>query len=441
MFGGMRAVAGPDAGTVITRFRTKRAALLLAYLALDPSRDRSRDELCEMLWPEEDPDRQRTRLRYELSTLRGMLGAEAILTRGTTLVCAGDALNSDVAQFKSSVRMAQRARSAGTRLEPLRKAFTLYRGDILPGFHLPEGCLPENDWVSLERTHLRECYRSVAEQLISALRQLGLRAELALVREEFARQFPEADEGSILPASLADTYYEEDIAQNRVSFFGRKSEMDEILSWALDREGAKILTLTGMGGIGKSRLAAEAVAGKVPCVVVPLVGISDGTKLYEAVHAALGLPFLPTIPIARHVFEAVQGRGDFFIILDNFEHILSSGAPLVVRMLTECPNLRCLITSRRSLGVDGERIMDIAPLQDQPSLQLFLYAARHARPGFAASPDSLQAVRDAVGLLEGIPLALHIAAAARWYWSAQIRDQLRERLRFLKRSVPCRPPA
>jgi predicted ATPase/class 3 adenylate cyclase len=204
-------------------------------------------------------------------------------------------------------------------------------------------------------------------------------------------------------------------------FLGRERELGEVLELL---EGTRLLTLTGPGGTGKSRLglqAAGAAADAFPDGVfwVPLAALRDPDLVLEETAQALGAGD----GLADHVADKA-----LLVLLDNFEHVIEA-AEGVAELLGACPNLRLVVTSRELLRLPGEQAYPVPPLQPQDGRELFLARARAADPGFAMS----DAVGELCARLENLPLALELAAArARVLSPEQLVDRLGQRLDLLK---------
>ena len=212
----------------------------------------------------------------------------------------------------------------------------------------------------------------------------------------------------------------------RSSFVGRKREMAE-----LERglASTRLLTLTGAGGSGKTRLALEAardLVGAYPEGVwlVELAPLSEGALVPKEVAEALGVPERPDQPPADTLAEVLRDR-ELLLVVDNCEHLLEATARLVDRLLDSCPHLSILATSREAIGVEGEVRWLVPPLsvpEDGPassseelegyeSVRLFVERARGRDPSFSLGPQNARAVTEICGRLEGIPLAIELAAA------------------------------
>jgi predicted ATPase/DNA-binding CsgD family transcriptional regulator len=188
-----------------------------------------------------------------------------------------------------------------------------------------------------------------------------------------------------------------------------------------------LLTLTGSGGIGKTRLALEVARDALADVVdeavfVSLAPLRDATLVPQAIAQALGLHEAPGTPVTELIVSSVQGRA-LLLLLDNFEHLLAA-ALLVPVLLSACPALKVLVTSRAPLRLQGEQELPIAPLATPDAaarspeevahyaaVELFVRRASAIRPGFALTSDNAAAIAEICRRLDGLPLAIELAAA------------------------------
>lgn len=207
------------------------------------------------------------------------------------------------------------------------------------------------------------------------------------------------------------------------SFVGRRDELAEVVGLLRDH---RLLTLTGPGGTGKTRLAlqaaAEATADHDGVYWVPLASVHDADLVPSTVMAALGLAQSTEEPIAR--LGDFLGPHRWLLVLDNFEQILDAG-PTVAELLGRARELRVLVTSRAPLHVSGEQEFPVPPLDvptgyhaldserlvDVEAVRLFVERARVARPGFELDEENAAAVAEIVARLDGLPLAIELAAA------------------------------
>ncbi|MFI6381987.1 AfsR/SARP family transcriptional regulator [Streptomyces sp. NPDC050658] len=220
------------------------------------------------------------------------------------------------------------------------------------------------------------------------------------------------------------------------SFVGREPELAAIRS---DMQRARLVTLTGPGGSGKTRLAEEAAAGHPQAWLAELAPLDRPEAVPGAVVSALGLreTVLMTSELAvpqsdpvALLVEYCAARGPL-LILDNCEHVIGAAADLAETLLTRCPGLTVIATSREPLGVPGELVRPVEPLPPDPAHRLFAERAAAARPGFDAGDDET-AVAEICRRLDGLPLAIELAAARlRMLTPRQIADRLDDRFRLL----------
>ncbi len=452
LLGGLSARKGDHC---ITRFATSRAAALLARLALYPKRTHAREELADLLWPEADLEAGRLSLRVCLASLRRQLEPPGTLT-GSVLIAdrATVRLNphscqSDAAAFESAIREAARAQTLEKKREALEHAIGLYGGGLLPGFY--------DEWILEERERLQ----AVCE-------------EAKFERDSLpAAKLPLAPAQEAAPAdSVAPTARKErpplptGLPLQFTRFFGREAERARLAEMLCDPDIA-LVTLIGPGGAGKTRLALETARQVAdgfsgPVCFAGMADLSDSALIPVSIAAALRLPLTgESTPLAQ--VTAHLATGEALLVLDNLEHLGEEGAAQIRALLAGTPGLTCLVTSRRRLDLEGEREMFLRPLPVPgsgsehaetpaalalsslaclPSVQLFVDRAQAVRPDFQITAHNAGAVAAICRSLEGMPLALELAAArVQTLTPAQMQAQLAARLDFLisrRRDLPPR---
>jgi predicted ATPase/class 3 adenylate cyclase/DNA-binding CsgD family transcriptional regulator len=218
------------------------------------------------------------------------------------------------------------------------------------------------------------------------------------------------------------------------SFVGRDVEVAQLRQLLAE---SRLVTLTGAGGVGKTRLAIQ-VAAKLATEFgdgvhyVDLAPITDPDLVPVAAARALGLPDQPGRSTMDTLLRFIRDR-QMLVVLDNCEHLLDASAELVVALLSGAARLTVLATSREAIGVAGEvgwRVPSL-PLADQ-AIELFTDRARRARPDFAISDDNVATVGEICRRLDGVPLAIELAAArVRALSLTEILDSLHDRFRLL----------
>ncbi len=227
------------------------------------------------------------------------------------------------------------------------------------------------------------------------------------------------------------------------SFVGRVAELAEVK--ALLRE-TRLLTLTGPGGVGKTRLAVEAAAQMRDRFaggiwVIPLASIRDESQVPRAVGMAIGLS-PSTEPITVETLcEALACEAPVLIVLDTCEHLISACAVLALRLVQMCPNVSVLATSREPLNVPGEVIWQVPPMRCDEAMQLFLERTRAVRPDFVADEEDQALLVQICQQLDGLPLAIELAAARLRVLSLeQIAQRLDDRFNLLTGGNRLAPP-
>jgi predicted ATPase/DNA-binding SARP family transcriptional activator len=251
-------------------------------------------------------------------------------------------------------------------------------------------------------------------------------------------------------------------------FFGREQELTALRArLAPDGPGgsrARLVTITGPGGSGKTRLAVEAARGLGPAFTggvwfVPLADLREAEHIGGALAQSLGLPRTPAPPLEQAIAalrERADTGGDVLLVFDNFEQLVDEGGTEVAQqLLAGVPSVSCLVTSRQRLLIDGEQEFALAPLPappvetgsperllESPCVQLFVDRARAARADFQLSAGNANSVATLCSKLEGVPLAIELAASwAQTLTPTQMRERLTQRFDLLvtrRRGAPGR---
>lgn len=423
---------------VVTTLAPRKYTALLAYLVLHPARRWSRDELAAQFWPDSDAEAGRAALRTALSGLRKTFGPVVIDTRAADTVCAGsDCFTTDTARFENLTQKAVRAASSALPLQEARlleEAVALYAGPLLPGIY--------DDWAVLLREHFDKEYER-AHNRLAALQKIALQESESQAAEE---RYLRKTEGPVL---LCLPLY-------NTGLVGREAELFQIAeslcarSRDLSSARSRLWTLTGPGGIGKTRLAVETakrIASRFSGAVcfVPLAALSSGEEIGVALAEALqldGATGSGADPLQQAMFR-LDDLGPSLLVLDNVEQLVDTGAASVARtLLAGLPHVTLLITSRRLLGVEGECEFPLAPLDAEACQKLFSLHARAARPDFGDDGGDGETLCALCKRLEGIPLAVELCAPwVRVLTPAQMLHHLDDRFRLLtsrRSDVPSR---
>lgn len=513
LLGGLR-VRQKAGAAPVTQFRTRKTALLLAYLALQPTRRHSRDELIELFWPDLTLEAARDNLSGSLSSLRRQFGGGEtvpLFEANRDAVWLSHAhVMTDVAAFERELDAAAKPATALTeRRAHLESALARYQGPLLPEVY--------EEWALAQQTRLAQRYglalaalaevhaevgatdlalatahraqqadllaesayqtemrvlagrgetesaRRVYERFARLLeRELGCRPSSALQKltrnlDDLAPSAVESEPPPVLPTPIGSQ-----VPAPLGRFWGREAEVARLLELLQD-DATRLVTITGPGGIGKTHLSLVTAARLAeanpnpPLFWVPLADVTDLRLLVTVVQRVVGSGTSPGDDVDGLVatLTALAAAHGVVLLLDNLEHLIGDDAtlgplPALVRLLLErVPRLTILSTSRRILGLAGEQELPLGPLplpspadrnlthvleaaraylaqlRAVPSVALFSERAQLVQPSFALTVDNADAVAAICRRLEGIPLALEIAAS--WVRTLPL-SQMRERL-------------
>ncbi len=220
------------------------------------------------------------------------------------------------------------------------------------------------------------------------------------------------------------------LREQLTAFIGRDDEQSEVRRLL---RTTRLLTISGLGGIGKSRLAAHVAAEMLPVYgdgvwIASFAGIADPDQVLVSVAATMNLA---SSDLLEGLKDYLRNR-KALLVLDNCEHVVTACAQLAVTLLQTCPELHIVVTSREALTVPGEIVWTLPAMTCEETQRLFIERARAMRPDFELTPESEPFLARICDELEGIPLAIELAASRTQVLSLrEIADMLDDRFRLL----------
>lgn len=449
-------------GQQVDGFVSEKALALFVYLVLEPGAQ-ARERLAGLFWGDMPPERARANLRMAVYNLGQMFPGCLQTSRQNVSFDRGVDYWLDVEQFEKVLGTGSDPASISN--EVLEICLSLYRGDLLEGIYL-DGSPDLDEWLLMERERLRQLAQGGLQLYASRMMHSGfyalavqtwrklLRLEpwqesahqglmLALARggeyTEALMQYQAcrrllAEELGVEPMPETTRLYERiraarelpvrhNLPPQPTPFIGREKELKDLSELLADQHTC-LITITGPGGTGKTRLALQAGLGEVHAFLngvffVPLESLSSPESLPTGIGSALGLSFKGMAPLQNQLIDYLRDR-EILLVLDNFEHILD-GADLVTEILTEAPWVKILATSRQRLSLQEERIFRLAGLEYPESsleawrtyeaVRLFIEAGQRILYNFSPGEDEKSAVLQICRMLEGMPLGIELAAA------------------------------
>jgi predicted ATPase/DNA-binding SARP family transcriptional activator len=482
------------------RLPRRKVETLFAYLLLHREAH-SREKLAALYWGDFPDARARASLRNALAVLRKTLGDNCLIGDATTIqinpafnlrvdvwefekatdpwaaiaLYAGELLPDCYDDWAGAERARLRTRYLDTLLQLTQQMRSL--GEYERANALARQTLASDPSNEVAYQHLIFCLAAAGDRQ-AALDQYA-RCEAALRDELDAEPAPETRALYAWLQQTADDAHASAVRPTNLpipltSFIGRRSEIDEVRRLLTKDENGiphspltvqpsafRLLTLVGSGGSGKTRLAIESASELNAANVfrdgiwwVELAGLADPALVVQVVAKAVGLRDLPE----QGPGEMLAGRlrlSHALLVLDNCEHLIGACALLVAGLLSRCPSLKILATSREPLGIDGESVLRVPALSVPPveplaperlleyeGVQLFVERARTHQPDFALGEQNAASVALICRRLEGIPLAIELAAArTRLLKTETIAARLDDRFQLLtdgSRAAPAR---
>ncbi|MBE2239199.1 MAG: tetratricopeptide repeat protein [Caldilineaceae bacterium] len=446
----------------------RKVEALLAYLLLHPQ-PQTRDALATLFWDDTSDDKARHSLRTALATLRQHLSDSLLLVdRNHVQIDPSFPLWLDLRELLALDKQLEDSSLA----EPthLRAALALWQGELLTGFY--------DNWVAAVRQHYHARLFKLLLTLAQALRarsEYSLAIEVAHKVLDFdaanehahqhlmfcymaagdraaaLRQYEQCEaaletELDASPAAETTALYlwikqqesKAGSAYARItnlpipltSFVGRArqtSDLKRLLDPAAN--AARLVTLLGAGGSGKTRLAIQVATDLIDSYAhgvwwVDLATLTDSDQVARAVAKALGVSEVAAERCTRSIMNALKDK-TLLLVLDNCEHLIKPSAQLAVELLSHCPNLQILTTSREPLNISGEILwqtpaLSLPDLQQLPQadllmqyecVRLFVERAAASQQSFRLTPENAPSVAEICIRLDGMPLAIELAAA------------------------------
>jgi len=481
----------------------RKAIALLAYLAVNdirhPHQKYPRESLSALFWPDYDQSKAFSNLRRTIWEVHQAIGDDWFIAERELLYLNQDAVvELDVARFLDSLSQSCQQTNIPLRVSLLSDTVKLYRNHFLTGFSLKDA-YPFNEWAFAESEELKNkfaealtllidsyCAMNQARSAITHARRLVsidplnegthrqlmdvyiqagqhsealkqyqtceqiLRKELNLDPQPETRAlYKRIRKGDVKPVQAIKpepVISEHNLPLQISSFIGREKEIDEVKNLIAKN---RLVTLVGTGGIGKTSLALQVghtLLNEYPDGVwfSALYALSNSNLVPQTVAAVFDIRETSDRPIIEILTNVLREKKNL-LILDNCEHLLDACSQISTTLLTHCPNLKILATSREVLNITGEATYQIPSLSipeqseaslekltDYESIRLFTERASLTLSSFVLTTDNAQTVIDICHKVDGIPLAIELAAArTNILQVAEILDQLQNSFALL----------
>jgi predicted ATPase/DNA-binding SARP family transcriptional activator len=469
---------------------SRPAQSLFAYLILHAGASHRREKLAGLLWPDSLEETARDNLRHALWRLRKALPSkpkmEYILTDDLAIT-----FNTSVGYWLDASELEKLTETASA--DDLITMLSEYQGELLPGFY--------DEWVALERERLASVFEHHMARLMSLLEdhqrwldildwgerwiKLGQKPEpayralmtahaakgdMSKVVATYERCVNSLKEFGVGPSEQTKELYENlklgkeipktvsittkfgakqpssNIPVPLTSFIGREKELKEIVRIL---SSSRLLTLTGPGGVGKTRLAIQTAHDSIKkykdgVYWVGLVGLSDGDLIPQEIAQSLNVREASDEPLIETLKTYLKSK-EVLLVMDNCEHLIRDSAQYTEQLLAACPRLKIFVTSIEALGLFNETIWQVPSLplpeiqqeslkelREFASIALFNDRARSAKSGFVLDERNAASVGQICRRLDGIPLAIELAAARiKLLSAAEIAARLDDRFSLL----------
>ncbi len=483
--------------TPVKKLASRKAVALLAYLA-HTRRTHARESLAALLWDARPQAQAMGNLRVVLSSLRKHLPDFVTITRHTVSFNADGDAWVDSAALMDTIHAAQRHYRADKTMTAemaahLTGAVALYRGDFLAGFHIRHS-LGFEEWSSLTREQVRHSALEGLRILVAHYMQTGnlsaaIEAVMSLLaidplqeeahrtamrllalngqRSAAIKQYHTCaavldEELGVDPHPRTVALYERILTMDAVPaatlppqptpFVGRETELAEI-HHRLAADDCRLLTLTGPGGIGKTRLALETARRERSnflhgAYFVPLEQLHAVNEIVYAIAHIFQTTVDDAAPEAS-LLDFLREK-ELLLVLDNFEHLPHTATEFIRRLMAEAPLITLLSTTRQRLNLRDEWVFPVQGLANPPpndpaaaqsdAVRLFVQSAHRVKPTFSPTPADVTAITRICRLVGGLPLGLELAAAwVRMLSCADIAAGIEADLDFLEAHTHDRP--